>query len=328
MSSIGVQSKPLFVVGQPRSGSTITTRVLNEQGDLFILNDFYALQAIDAEDLWERTDAAAARRVAQIVFERIEIRATQETGKTLNQSIDLSPDAVEALRRLANSDWGDGKAWHEVMDAMLSEAAKQAGCTRWGWNTPQDHLHLDRLFAAWPDAFALFVLREPEAVLRSYKNVSGPWHDARRYNPATIGLAWKVAAQNYRRHAQARPDQVMLLRYEDLVSQTAASVSRLSDFLGLPFPAIDLESYGRNSSFSAKRKSKPVTGAELWLARKVIGDELSALGFPTAQGAASLQGMTQLATIMLGSGLFLAKQVLTDRDRRKRALNFVKRKAS
>ncbi|MBX7540817.1 sulfotransferase family protein [Qipengyuania sphaerica] len=317
--------EPVFVVGQPRSGSTITTRVLNEQGELFVLNDFYALQAIDAENLWDKSDAASAGRVARIVFERIEIRATQEVGKTLNQSVDLSAMAVEKLRSLACRDWPDGTSWNAVIELMLGEAAELAGCSRWGWNTPQDHLHLERLLTAWPGAKVLFVLREPEAVLRSYKNVSGPWHDARRYNPATIGLAWKVAAQNYLQAKASRPGQVMLLRYEDLVAETDAMIRELGDFLELEFPGIDLASFGRNSSHSASRASKPVTGAEVWMAEKVIGDKLGSLGFRGGRQAARPGGMIELARSLIGSGLFLAGQVLTDRDRRRRALNFLRR---
>ena len=320
-----VPSMPLFVVGQPRSGSTIVTRVLNEPGDYFILNDFYGLQAIDAEGLWDRTDAEGAARVAEIVFDRIEIRATQEKGKTLEQSIDLSTESVEELRALSLGGWTSGAKWHEVVDRLMTRAAQLAGCANWGWNTPQDHLHLWRLLEFWPKARVLFVLRAPEAVLKSYKNVSGPWHDARRYNPATVGFAWKKAAANYRRAKDDIPDQVMLLKYEDLVADTSGSLARLASFLGTPFPQMDLAAFGRNSSLDAGRQLKTVTKSEVWLAEKIIHSELSELGFPASHPRFTGSGLLTLVASLAGSGLFLTKQVLTDVNRRKRALNFLRR---
>lgn len=321
------RNAPIVVVGQPRSGSTITTRVLNECEGVFLLNDFYALQAIDAENLWERDDAQSARRVAEIVLERLTIRATQEEGKTLEQSIDLSPEGLAQVTSLAKRDWADGTKWFEALGAVLGKAAELAGCSAWGWNTPQDHLHLERIFSAWPEAKVLFVLREPKAVLRSYKNVSGPWHDARRYNPATIGLAWKVAAQNFHAWNARKPGQVMFLSYEALVGQTSESMAKLADFIEVPCPQIDLASFGKNSSHGAQRKSEPVTSAELWLVQKVIGEELSKLGFQPDTSARPTRGALKTAAILAKSGAFIGGQMLTDPDRRKRALNFLRKGA-
>lgn len=316
---------PVLVVGQPRSGSTITTRVLNECEGTFLLNDFYALQAIDAEGLWDRRDSASAARVAEIVLDRLSIRATQEAGKTLEQSIDLSPEGLVEVAAFAGRDWPDGTAWNEVVGGVLQCAAKAAGCVAWGWNTPQDHLHLGRVFSAWPDARVVFVLRTPSAVLRSYKNVSGPWHDVRRYNPVTIGLAWKVAALNYHRWRAVKPGQVEFLRYEELVAETDSSVARLAEFVDRPCPAIDLARFGKNSSHGAGRKSRGVSAAEVWLAQKIIGDDLARLGFAPDETAGPTSGLFQLARILTRSGLFIGSQVLTDPDRRRRALNFLRR---
>lgn len=321
---MGKTQGPIVVVGQPRSGSTITTRVLNEFDGVFLLNDFYALQVIDAENLWDRHDPAAATRIAEIVLERLTVRATQEEGKTLEQSIDLDAAGLAAATRIARQAWPEGTAWHQVLEAVLQTAAQAAGCSAWGWNTPQDHLHLSRIFTAWPQARVLFVLRKPAAVLRSYKNVSGPWHDARRYNPVTIGIAWRVAARNFLHWAARKPDQVMFLRYEDLVAHTAQATERLARFLGRPAPAIDLAAFGRNSSHDGGRASAAVSASEEWVAEKVIGHHLADLGFAPSPTASAASGLFELVRVMARSGLFIGGQMLTDRDRRKRAVNFLR----
>lgn len=314
---------PIVIVGQPRSGSTITTRILNAFDSVFLINDFYALQAIDAEKLWHRRDPSSSARIAEIVLKRVAVRATQESGKTLEQSIELSSQGLAKVSAFARGDWPAGTPWYEVMGAVLTKAAQEAGCSVWGWNTPQDHLHLERIFNAWPEAQILFVMRDPNDVLRSYKNASGPWHDARRYNPATIGYAWRVAARNFRAWSEQRPGRVEFLWYESLVSDTEASVDMLSKWAGLPCQAIALEGFGNNSSHHPNRTSREVTDAEVWLAHRIIGQEIEKLGF-LSMPKPSLSGIFHLTGVILRSSLFIGTQLFTDRDRRKRALNFLR----
>jgi hypothetical protein len=91
---------PIIVVGQPRSGSTILTRVLNELPELFVINDFYVLQKIDAENLWRELSPAQAARIAQWIYRIIEIRSAEEMGKTLDQPIHLSMEHLAQVKSL------------------------------------------------------------------------------------------------------------------------------------------------------------------------------------------------------------------------------------
>lgn len=317
-------SGPVFVVGQPRSGSTVMTRLLNEETGLFVINDFYVLQQIDEAGLWGPLTSEEAGRIGQWIFARIEIRATEESGKTISQSIDLSPDALDSLRAFAARRWEDGLAWSSVLDRTMTRAAQLAGCSRWGYNTPQDHLHLGRLFQAFPDAKVIFVLRHPAAVLKSYKNVSGPWHDRRRYNPFSIGWAWRVAAHNFRRWASERPGQVLLIRYEELVRNTAETVDRLARFLDVAFPAIELAAFGENSSFSGNRSHAAVTATEVWIGEKAAGSIMPEIGFAHSGTKPSVADLPAAGGEILRSSAFIVNQVLFDANRRKRALRFLR----
>ena len=325
MGTLGniASSAPVFVVGQPRSGSTLLTRVLNESPDLFVINDFYGLQKIDAEDLWGPLDAAGAARVAQITFERIEIRATQETGKTLEQSIELSAEQVETLRSFSMRTWEDGLRWHQVLSAVMGKAAELAGAARWGYNTPQDYLHLERLYEAFPEAQVLFLLRQPEKVLSSYKNVSGPWHEADRYNPLAIGMAWKAASKAFNHWADARPGQVHFQTYEALTGERDSALKSLGQFLHTDFPPMDFDSFGRNTSHDDHSVKKPVSPSELWLCEKMIGVELEKRGYaPSKTAKPRLADTGTLLGLGARSGSYIAKTML-DSDRRKRVMRMV-----
>jgi len=319
---------PIFVVGQPRSGSTLLTRILNESPELFVINDFYVLQQIDAAALWGRLSSAQARQIADWIYERIHIRATQERGKTISQSIEMTDEQLSALADLVRSDWPDGVGWADVLDKVMSGAAKLSGHARWGYNTPQDYLHLDRLFAAFPTSKAVFLLREPVSLLKSYKNVSGPWHDARRYNPTTIGLAWRAAARSYLRLRESDPERVLFVNYGDLVSDTSAAVARLAAFVGAEIPTPDLAALGHNSSHEQGRRPLPVSENEVWLASLPIREELELLGFEVPAASFRLGGAASLAGIYARGLAFHLSGLATDADRRKRVLRLVQSSVS
>jgi hypothetical protein len=318
---------PIFVVGQPRSGSTLLTRILNEAPELFVINDFYVLQKIDAAGLWNVLSQDQARSVAGWVYERIHIRATEEREKTLSQSIEMTDEQLAALNEMVHGPWAEGLLWHEVLGAVMAAAARLGGHKRWGYNTPQDHLHLDRLFSAFPGSKAVFLLRDPVGLLKSYKNVSGPWHDARRYNPTAIGLAWRAAARAFLRLRETHPGQVMLISYEDLTHHTATTLAALSEFLGTTVPPVDLAGLGRNSSHDGARRLD-VSENEIWLASRPILKELETLGFETPNASFRLGGAPALAGIYASGAAFHLKALLADPDRRKRILRLLQSSAT
>ncbi|HEX6866431.1 MAG TPA: sulfotransferase, partial [Caulobacteraceae bacterium] len=282
---------------------------------------------IDAAGLWSPLSSGEAATIAGWIYERIHIRATEERGKTISQSIEMSEAQLAALATLVGQTWPDGLMWSDVLARVMEAAARLSGHERWGYNTPQDHLHLDFLFAAFPDAKAVFLLREPFGLLRSYKNVSGPWHDARRYNPTAIGLAWRAAARSYLRLKDERPEQVMLVRYHELTRHTSATLAALSAFLGVRIPQLDLAALGRNSSLNGGRARLEVSETEVWLAARPMRDELRTLGFTALPSSFSLKSLPTLAKVYLPSAAFHLKALLFDPDRRRRMLRLLQSSA-
>jgi hypothetical protein len=317
---------PIIVVGQPRSGSTILTRVLNESPDLFIINDFYVLQKIDAENLWGKLAPSEAATIASWIYRIIEIRSTQAIGKTLDQSIHLSMADLAKVKCLVQQEWAAGLCWSDVLSDVMAFAAKLAGAKRWGYNTPQDYFHLERLVAAYPDCGVVLQLRQPESVLRSYKNVSGWWHDPRRYNPLTVAWAWRSAATSYEHFQSAFPANILFIRFEDLVSETSATVRRLNEFLDISLKSIQLSNYGNNSSHSIGAPKLVFTDTETLVCESIIGDIQVRLGFEkNADASISLRGLAECARSIGGSLSLFFEKYLFDRDLRKRLVHLFTR---
>lgn len=317
---------PVVIVGQPRSGSTILTRYINELEGTFIINDFYVLQKVDGANLWGELSSDDAQRIARWIYRILEIRCTQEIGKTLEQPIHLDLESLAQVKALVLSPWPVGLFWFDVFETVLGTAARLSGATIWGWNTPQDHLHLGRIYDAYPDAKIIAQLRKPEAVLSSYKNVHGWWHDARRYNPVAQALAWKKSARSILHWKRARPQDFIFLSFEQFVAHTDIEGLRIARFLDLPPHPAALDDLGSNSSFSSFRSKKSVTDLEVMIARKIIGDVAEKLEFKFRDSLKpSFAGIVEIGKVVRDSISILMSVYLFDPDKRKRILNLLKR---
>jgi len=315
---------PIVLVGLPRSGSTLLTSLLNETSELYLLNDLYYLQKVDAANAWHRLTKEDAESLVSTLEDVIARRSGAHGGRTLANSAPLDPEALRVVQRYLRSDALPRSHWADLLQAALRFAAQQAGKRQWGYNTPQDCLHLERLFEAFPSARIIFLMRDPRAVMRSYK--AEPDHEnPGLYHPLAQSMAWRAAASAYRQAVQSHPTQVLLVRFEDLVSETAGELARIGDFLGVRPPATELARHGDNSAVASGRTAAPsINDTEQWLSDRIVHDMRRSLGYRYTRTRPRLGDMPgMLATSARFIGVYLGR-LATDRDRRKRVYRLLR----
>ena len=311
----GPGAGPVFIVGLPRSGSTLLSRWINEGGDVVVFNDLYYLQAVFGEGA-ERgpLDAATAERLLQALLEVI--RRYADNDDALVAKLPLATADIDAIEQGVRKTSRDRPLdWAALMDETLGRVARALGATRWADKTPQNFLHVDRLRRAFPAARFLYLVRDPRCVLASYKHVDGRGHDRRRYHVVPYALYWRAMARSYL--AQRAQPHVAVVRYEHLLENPAPAAAELGTFLGAAVPAIDLATVGTNSSFR-RGEQAGMTPTEQWLCERICGPEMSALGYEP-DGARPRFG--DAGGLVVGSARFLTfqlRQALRSRDRRRR----------
>jgi hypothetical protein len=312
-------ASPLVVVGLPRSGSTLLTRVLNDSPDLFVVNDLYYLQEVDALEAFDGITADKAAKLAGFLMAKLRARSARDEKRGFVASLLLSEESLARIEDDARRLAAGGASWAKLLEGVLAAAAREEGKRIWGYNTPQDFLHLERLERAFPEARFLFLVRHPHATLESYKNVSDDGNDRRRYHPWVQASLWKLCARAYREAAPGREDRLHLVRYEDLVADPAAAIERIGAFLGARIPAPDLDAIGSNSSYRGGGKA-PLTDTERWLCDRVAGPFLDELGYVRngQRRRPRLRDLPMLLWITLRSVGYHAGSALTDRNARAR----------
>lgn len=140
----------------------------------------------------------------------------------LSTFFELKKEAVLAWAEAAPSP-------ESFLDTLMSALARRQGKPRWVEKTPGNVLHLDRIFATWPKARFMHIIRDPRDVFASLKRAekyTGPGEMEallERFYPAYT--AWADDAR------------MLEIRYESLVLWPEPTVRTILEFLGEPFEA-------------------------------------------------------------------------------------------
>ena len=169
------------------------------------------------------------------VRENRERLARSVVERERSRSWRLSEDLEELVERMVAAPPTIGS----VLSAGFRLYAERHGKTRWGDKRPSLLLDLDAVFAMFPDAQYINVVRDPRAVVASIRRVG----EAHGWNPERIARGaelWERServARRWRRRLSA--DQFLEVQYERLVSEPRRTLEQVCDFLDLDPEGID-----------------------------------------------------------------------------------------
>jgi hypothetical protein len=195
-----------------------------------------------------------------------------------------------------------------VVESLGRAYAKARGAIIWGEKTPWHLFWLPQIQKLFPDARIIITIRDPRDILLSYDD---RWGGGRR---ETEYLMQTCAQIRHYFHHLLLPDvfpseQVCRVRYESLVSDPQHVMTKVCNFLNMPFESGMLEFYRSHQSIEQdtpegkhhKLLSRPVTAervgryrraltaAQLQLVEESLRKELLASGYePESSGACIL----------------------------------------
>lgn len=226
---------PVFIAGPDRSGTTLLYALLASHPNVSMVR---------RTNMWRYFhgrygDLADPANLDRCLHDMVAYRRMRH----------LHPDA-ERIRR----DFAAGPPTYGRLFALFHEHhAERAGRSRWGDKSLHTEHYASRVFAEFPDARIIHIVRDPRD---RYASVRKRWgRDAARVGAATG--RWLLSTRAGIRNARRYPDRYLIVRYEDLATHPEATMRRVCAFIGEPFdPAImamngapEHRDTGGNSSF-------------------------------------------------------------------------------
>ncbi|GAB5458901.1 MAG: sulfotransferase [Henriciella sp.] len=210
---------PLFIVGAPRSGNTLTRRVLMASGQIYIPPETYVFGEILSR--WKKWSGLTWKEKVWLACAYFDRHPHFDDFE-----IDSFSPLAEQLEQLPKSE-REPKAFYDALYAFM---ARKHGFTtaRWGDKTPWNTTYLKQIVKAYPDAYYLHLKRDGRDVVASQvragmRDISGSaqrWIDANE------------ACLKYLRKARRAPLNVA---YEDLVQDPAKVFSEIFAWADLDF---------------------------------------------------------------------------------------------
>jgi hypothetical protein len=280
----------LFVVGCPRSGTTLLQRMLDNHPQLAVANDSHFIPRV-VEDVPIGVDPLLTPGLV-------------ERARTYRRFYRLGlPDV--AVRRAAR----ESRTYQEFVSALYSEYGRLRGKWLAGEKTPDYVRHLPRLRTLFPRARFIHIIRDGRDVALSTlewaRADKGPsrfelWEEV---PVAVCALWWRWLVSAGRRDGRVLgPARYHEVKYEDLVARPGTTLRELASFLELPYaPEMAAFHEGKtrhDSELSAKKAWLPPTpGLRDWrtqaserdveLFEALAGDLLSELGYERSVGTPS-----------------------------------------
>jgi hypothetical protein len=229
-------SRPVFVVGCPRSGTTLVQCILSASSQAFSLPETHFFSWV-LPAMHMGPDSV----VGPDHLQRFRQAFEDESGLILQQPFwtGVHEQAPMTAR--------------DIFVAIVEHHRPAAGYLRAIEKTPRHVLQLDVIGGAFPDAVFVDVVRDPIDVASSLLGV--PFESSR--SVLSHAQRWTESIHAARAYSQTHPQRLRTVVYETLVREPEASVRALCEFVDLPFEPTMLEEFGRQAALN-------VGSAETW----------------------------------------------------------------
>jgi glycosyltransferase involved in cell wall biosynthesis len=271
---------PVFVLGCPRSGTTLLYHMLLSAGNFVVYraeSQVFNLLEPRFGDL-------------RVLHNRRKLLAAWENSNLFTKTgLEASEVEKEVMANCENA----GDFLRIVMELM----ARKQGVERWAESTPDHLLALPRIKQTIPDALVIHIIRDGRDVALSLEKQHWirpfPWDHGKEL--LTAALYWEWIVNRGRTLGRALGDDYMEVRYEDLVANPNSTLAEVGQFIDqdLDYEQIQRVGIGSvsrpNSSFEGDKKAagfhpverwkKSLTRQQLGQVEGLIGQRLEELGY-------------------------------------------------
>jgi hypothetical protein len=213
--------RPVFIIGSPRSGTSVLTWALGQHPNLYPLE----------ETVWFGKFHTGSAQAFEIGSSRAELSQLSAMGIERREFMESLGRAVDEMIR-RHQTWPVAPVSQDRAFARARSPGDPKG--RWIDGTPENSFHVEGLDELFPDASFIHLVREPHLVarsLRQFHRIGGRQH--------TAGEAYRKWVAHVRACLVAEETlgqgRVLRVLHRDLAAEPERVVRACLDFLGEPY---------------------------------------------------------------------------------------------
>jgi len=323
---------PVFIVGTPRSGTTLLAGILGRHTNIFIEGEFHFFDDIYSKRkvFGHPSDPKAFEAIYNELLMHYKRFSFFQDQKRVERI--FASDTVKKRMQ------AECKSYKDIYSIFMNMQARDSGKTRWGNQVPRDLFNIHLILSFYPDAKVIMCVRDIRDFLHSYKykwRKTSPQNIARiksMYHPIVTSILWKLGVRKISEIKRSRKNNFIIIRYEDLVNDPELTIRDMCKTIGENFEHDMLDIDSDNSSFgsqkgifktSAGRWARGLTGEEAFLAQWIGGKELMAFGYPKEKIALN---PIKLAVVIMSTPIALIKTLRASAALRGPLLPFLKKR--
>jgi len=218
-----VPTDPVFMLGCPRSGTTLLASHLGRHPDFLALPETHFFPGSYGGNALTR---ARAQRDPARFFDYLWTRNPRIQDVSLDEAALKKDFIAQGIR--------DPRA---ALDLIFAHALKGSGKIRVLEKTPRHIEQIDRILRWYPKARVLCIARDGRDVVNSL--IDAPWTHSNAHRHAAL---WRWCTQVSLDRAARHPDRVKIVQYEHFLANPEASLRDICAFVGAPYDAAMLDS--------------------------------------------------------------------------------------
>ena len=261
MNEIEHPFKPIFVVGNSRSGTTLMGSILGLNPEVFTFEELHFFGT-----LWSQSDRNRQLTFQQAISLTAKLLAIQDEDAISHKDPKLFIDEAKNII----SSFTDRITATDIFQAFLIYIANKSNKSIPCEQTPRNILYISELLELYPDCHIINMVRDPRDVLLSQKykwkirflganNI--PYREAIRswanYHAITVSKLWNV---NLSSASKYQNNRVLTVRFEDLITQPEKIIRQVCLFTNLKFTPEMLQVSQSEGGVSSHKKI--VTGTK------------------------------------------------------------------
>ncbi len=218
---------PIFLVGCPRSGTTLLQQMLDAHPNVAIAPETFFIRNfwLQKEQYGDLTQDQNYHHLVEDLIALPEFREMK-----------LAPQTYRAAA------WNQSRTYPALFRLLLDQFSTTRNVTVVGEKTPNHLLYMPTLQQFFPSARFIHIVRDPRAVVRSWITV--PWTTGTLAGDARVWRRYMATARNCPATVKS---SLFTLHYEQLLANPEKTLTTLCDFLQLKF-APEMMTYYQQAS--------------------------------------------------------------------------------